>query len=121
MRSLTVEIPPKTRVEIESSFFSLAYLHSQDRPNARLGIHSPSRKETHIVENQDWSNLWVYGTEILLAGYLRREEFNRRARFLRGGVRVFQYDRTRTKSLAVNVSELRPIAELLERVKEGNI
>ena len=121
MRSLTVEIPPKRRVEIESGFFSLAYLHSQDRPYARLGIHSPTRKETHIVENSDWSNLWIYGTQILLAGYLTRDEFNRRARFLREGARVFQYDRTRTKSLAVNVSELRPIAELLERVKEGNI
>ena len=121
MSSLTVEIPPKRRVEIETGFFSLAYIHMQNRPNERLGIHSPARKETHVIEQADWSNLWIYDMDILLAGYLRREEFNRRARFLREGARVFPYDHTRIKHLAVDVSDLRPIAELLERVKEWNL
>jgi hypothetical protein len=59
----------------------------------------------------------VYGTDILLAGYLSREEFNRRASFLREGARVFQYDRTRTKNLAVNVCDLKSVSDLLDRVK----
>jgi hypothetical protein len=121
MSALTIEIPPQRRVEIESRFFSLAYIHSQDRPNARLGVHSTARKETYVIEKSGWNNLWIYDMKIILAGYLTREEFNRRASFLREGARVFPYDRTRTKSLAVNVSELRPIAELLERVKDWNI
>jgi hypothetical protein len=119
MRSLEIEIPPRTRIQIEEQFFSLAYVHLKTRPNARLGIHSPLRKQTYIIEASDWQNIWVHGTDIFLAGYLSREEFTRRASFLREGARVFQYDRTRTKNLAVNVCDLRPVSDLLERVQQS--
>ena len=121
MRSLEIEIPPKKRMEIENGFFSLAYIHVIEKPNARLGIHSPSRKETYVIEKSGWNNIWVYGMDVILTGYLRREEFNRRASFLREGARVFQYDKTRTKNLAVNVCDLKPLSELLERVKQSNL
>jgi hypothetical protein len=55
----------------------------------------------------------------LLAG-LTRAEFNRNARAILPGARVFQYEHTRTKNLAVNVSDLKPIAELFERVRAWN-
>lgn len=118
MRSLEVELPPRTRAEIDDKFFSVAYIRSKQMPKARIGIRNPMRKETYIIHESDWGNIWVYGIDILLAGYLKREEFNRRASFLREGVRVFQYDRTRTKNLAVNVCDLRPVLELLEHAKE---
>ena len=118
MRSLVVEIPAYKRMQIDNGFHSLAYIHSKTMPNARLGIHSPRLKETHIINATDWGNIWVYGMDILLAGFLTREEFNNRASFIHEGARVFQYDRTRTKNLAVDVSELRPVSELIERAKE---
>jgi hypothetical protein len=58
--------------------------------------------------------------DILLAGWLTREEFNRRAQPIREGARVFQYEHTRTKNLAVPVSDLKPLSQLFERVKEWN-
>ena len=115
MRSVEVQVPPRRRVQVEEGFFSLAYIHTKLPPQGRLGVHSPQLKETHIVEPSDWGNIWVYGLDILLAGYLSRAEFNRRASFIREGARVFQYNRTRTKNLAVSVYDLRPVAELLER------
>ncbi len=118
MRSLEVQIPPKTRVEIDDRFFSVAYIHTKNMPQARIGIYSPVRKETYIIGESDWGNIWVYGSDILLTGYLRRDEFNRRASFLREGARVFQYDRTRIKNLAVNVCDLKPVLELLEHARE---
>jgi hypothetical protein len=74
-------------------------------------------RQTHLIHPADWGNIWVYGMDILLAGYLTREEFNRRASFLREGVRVFQYGRTRTKNLAVSVCDLKPLSELLGHAK----
>ncbi|HUG34757.1 MAG TPA: hypothetical protein VMJ90_08305 [Anaerolineales bacterium] len=118
MRSLLVEAPPRTRVEIDNQFFSLAYLHARSMPEARVGIHSKARNETHLVGALEWGNIWVYGMDILLAGYLTREEFTRRAQPIREGARVFQYDRTRTKNLAVPVADLKPLSDLFERVKE---
>lgn len=118
IRSLIVEIPPHGRIQIDDRFFSLAYIHSKSIPNARIGIHSPLRRETYIINPPDWGNIWVYGIAILLAGFLTREEFNRRARFVHEGARVFQYERTPTKTLAVSVSDLKPLSELFERVRE---
>ncbi len=117
MRSLQVQVPPQKRIQIDDRFFSLAYVHVKLPPAARLGLHSPQLKETHIIEPSDWSNIWVYGLDLLLAGYLERGEFNRRASFIREGARVFQYNRTRTKNLAVSVHDLRPVSELLERAQ----
>ena len=117
-RSITVELPPNTRVQVNDGFFSVAYIQSKSLPDARIGIHSSALNESHLIGTMDWGNLWVYGMDILLAGWLTRAEFNQRAKPVREGSRVFQYDRTRTKNLAVTMHELKPISELLERVKE---
>jgi hypothetical protein len=111
------ELPPRQRVEIGGGFYALAYLHSPTKPGARLGIHSGSREETHIVEPAEWGNIWVYGMDIWLTGWITRREFRTRASLLREGSRVFQYDRTRTKNLAVPISDLHPLHDLFERVK----
>ncbi|HMD80663.1 MAG TPA: hypothetical protein VKE92_05100, partial [Anaerolineales bacterium] len=121
MRSCTVELPPRTRIQIEDEFFSVSYVHMKSTPDARIGIHSPARAETCVVGALDWGNIWVYGMDILLTGYLTREEFNRRASFIQAGARVFQYNQTRTKSLAVPISDLKPLSDLFERVREWNM
>jgi hypothetical protein len=118
MRSFLVEAPPRTRVEVENELYSVAYLHARAMPEARVGIHCKARDETHLAGALEWSNIWVYGMGILIAGWLTREEFSRRAHPIREGARVFQYDRTRTKNLAVPVADLKPLSELFERVKE---
>ena len=120
MRTSVMEIPPKTRVKLEQGFHSVAYIHIKSLSNARIGIHSPALQETHIINAPDWGNIWVYGLDILLAGYLTREEFNHRASSILPGARVFQYDRTRTKNLAVTVSDLKPLSDLFARVREWN-
>lgn len=120
MRSVTVEVPPRRRVELDDGFFSVAYIHAKTPPEGRVGIHSPARNETHLIGATDWGNIWLYGMDILLAGYLTREEFSRRANPIQAGARVFQYDRTRTKNLAVAVSDLKPLRDLFEHVKDWN-
>ena len=117
MRSCIVELPPRSRVEIQNGFFSLSYVHSKSSPQARIGIRSPAYKETYLIAAQDWGNIWIYGTDILLAGYITRDEFSRRASFIQPGSRVFQYNATQVKNLAVPVSDLKPLPELFEQVK----
>ncbi len=113
-----LELPPKTRLAVEVPFHTVAYIHARRLPEARLGIHSPRRGEALIVQPHEWGNIWVYGLGILLTGYLTREEFRRRAEVLPVGSRTFQYDQTRVKNLAVPISELRPLGNLFERVRE---
>lgn len=115
-RSLTVELPPRTRVEIQNGFFSVSYLHPKSRPDARIGIYSSTRRETYLIGTRDWDNLWIYGLDIALVGYITHEEFSRHASFLPPGSRVFQYQHTQVKNLALPMSELRPLSELFERL-----
>ena len=113
--SCTVELHPRARVEVQNDFFCLSYVRVHSTPKARIAIHSPGYRQTHTIGVLDWSNLWVYGTEVYLTGYITREEFSRRARFVPAGSHVFQYHHTQVKNLAVPVSELRPLSELFEK------
>ncbi len=113
----TVELPPRTRIQIDDDFYSLAYVHADAMPGARIGIHSLREHETYLIQPADWGNIWVYGMRIYLAGWITRDHFRQRAALLPVGSRVFQYDRTRTRNLALPISQLNPLAELLSQTR----
>ncbi len=112
-----VLLPPRRRVEAETPFFSIACLHLDRLPQGRVGLHSPTRGQTYLVAPYEWGNIWLYGLDIFLTGWMLRGEFRLRARSIPVGARVFQYSQTRVKNLAVDVRHLRPLPDLLERVK----
>ncbi len=116
--SLFVNLPPQKRVTLDDSFYSVTAIHAKRIPNARLGMHSPALKETRVIAPLEWGNIWLYGMGITLAGWITREEFRRRAASILPNSRVFQYDRTKTKNLAVPVSSLNPLGDLFARVRE---
>ncbi len=114
----SLDLPPKERVPVEQSFTSLAYIHATRHPEARIGLHSPQRGEAYIVPPHEWGNIWVYGMEILLTGWLTHEEYRRKAKVLNPGMHTLQYDRTHVKNLLVPMVGLNPIAPLLAQVKK---
>jgi hypothetical protein len=113
----TLILPPRTRVQATTDFYSLSSLHIQCPPDGRVAVHSPARSDTHVIQTHEWSNIWVYGMDIYLTGWITLGEFRRRAQLIREGSRVFQYDQTRTKNLAVPVADLHPLGALFEKVK----
>ncbi len=113
-----VHLPPKTRITVNDPFYSVTAVHIKNIPSARLGIHCPAQKETQIISPLEWGNIWVYGINITLAGFISRGEFRQRAKLLAPNSRTFQYDHTKTKNLAVPVSELNPLPDLFARVRE---
>jgi hypothetical protein len=113
----TLELPPRTRVKVEDTFFAVASIHVDNLPQARVGIHSPYMGETYLIDPFAWGNIWVYGMDIFLTGYLPYEEFGRKCSQIQPGSRVFQYNKTRTKNLAVPVADLKPLVRLFEQVK----
>jgi hypothetical protein len=114
-RSLTLQ--PHTRTVVDAPFHALSSVRADRLPGRRLGLHSPVRDETLLIAPHEWGNIWVYGMQILMAGYMQRGEFRRRARPIPPGSRVFQYDRTRARNLAVPVAQLKPLGELFESVR----
>ena len=113
-----INLPAHKRVIFENPFYSVTSIHIKNIPIARLGIHSAVYKVAHIISPPDrgkHSGVWMDHT---LAGYISRAEFRQRARLVAPNSRVFQYDRTKTKNLAVPISSLNPLQELLTRVRE---
>jgi hypothetical protein len=112
-----LELPPKRRILVDSEFYSLAYIHAGSQPEARIGIHSPQRGDPYLIPSHAWSNLWIYGMDILLTGWLTHEEFRRKARVLNAGARTFLLNQNRLKNLMVPIVELNPLGRLLEKVR----
>jgi len=49
-------------------------LHTSAIPTARVEIRSSAHRHLYTIMPLQWSNVWVYGQEIILAGYLPGEE-----------------------------------------------
>jgi hypothetical protein len=56
--------------------------------------------------------------DIIFAGYVTRGEFRQRAKHVPPETRVFQYNQTRVKNLAVPISALRPLQDLFDRARD---
>jgi hypothetical protein len=111
-------LDPLTRSFAVNNYHSLAYIHTDNIPGARVGIHSPVKNETYLVQPHEWGNIWIYGMDIWLTGYITHEEFRRKASAIFAGSRVFQYSKTQTKNMSVPVADLRSLNELFARVRE---
>jgi hypothetical protein len=114
----TLTLEPLTRSFALNNYYSLAYIHADSIPGARLGVHSPSKGEIYVIQPHEWGNIWIYGMDIWLTGYIVHEEFRRKASAIFAGSRVFQYSKTQTKNLSVPVADLRSLTELFERVRQ---
>ena len=114
-----LRLEPRTRAETQTEFFSLLYLHVPRWPGGVVGVHSPALHDTCLVGPLQWTNIWVYGMEIFLAGWLTKTEFRDRSRRLPAGSQVKQYPRTQTNNRAAFVKDLRPIEELAQLVRQS--
>ncbi|MHB8776877.1 MAG: hypothetical protein ACYC6R_03820 [Anaerolineales bacterium] len=112
LKRCTVSLLSKTKIMVNESFYSLASVHVRRMPDARVGLHCQAVKEAHIISPLEWGNIWVYGMEIFLAGFISRVEFSRRANPLLPNSKVFQYEHTRVKNLSLPVSNLKPVQDL---------
>jgi hypothetical protein len=115
--TIKMELPPKKRIIVEHQFYSLAYLHAACRPAGRIGLHSPAIGTPYIVTPDDWGNIWVYGMDFFMVGWLSHEDYRRKAKVLNAGMHTLQYEHTEVKNLLVPMVELNPIKPLFERVQ----
>ncbi len=112
-----LRLQPRQRTVVAGDFYSVLYLHAPALPRAAIGVHSPALKQTRLIAPGDWGNVWVYGLDIWLAGYLTKHEFRKKSKRLPAGSPVKQYDRTHAENWAVPVRALRPVSELLKAAR----
>jgi len=107
-----VSLSPRRIVQAEGDYHTLTYLHPQSLPDGPLGVHSPVLAETLLVHPRQWTNLWLYGLEIVFSGYVTAEELRRRARPLSTIGTPFPAQGGGKGNLALLVGRLHPLDEL---------
>jgi hypothetical protein len=110
-----VKLPALQRVHSQVGFYSLAYAHLSEIPAGRLGLYSPGLDKTMIIKPYEWGNIWVYGMNIILAGWITRGEFLRCASAYQPKSDVFEAAQRHVKYLALPVSKLKSLEGLFVR------
>jgi hypothetical protein len=110
-------LPPRTRVETEHEYHSLLYLRVTRLPEGPVGVRSPVLQDTLLAAPTDWHNIWVYGMDVFITGWMTKGDFRSHARRLPAGSAVKQYHRTQTNNYALHCQHLHPVRALAERVK----
>jgi hypothetical protein len=118
--SETLKLEPLTRVFASNHYYSLTYVHTDTALTARLGLHRARLNGIYLIQPHEWGNIWIYGMEIWLAGYMAHEDFRRKSSSIFAGSRVFQYSKTQTRNLSVPVVDLQSLENLFTRVKDWN-
>jgi hypothetical protein len=111
---------PHGQAETAENFYSLLYVRVPHLPADLLEVHSPALNATRRITPLDWSNIWVYGLEVFVAGWLPKAEFRVLSHALPAGAAVKQYRRTQVDNRAVPVSALRPAAELAQLIRNSD-
>ncbi|MCC6260507.1 MAG: hypothetical protein IT311_06555 [Anaerolineales bacterium] len=115
MRREILSLPPKAKVNVTNTFYSIAAVHVRQIPNARIGIYCEALEEAYVIAPEAWHNLWVYGLDLFFTGYSPYVEFAQKAKPLASHSRTYQYERTRVKNLALPIAELKPLNDLFEK------
>ena len=113
-----IQLPPNRQICSQANFYSLAYLHTTQIPDAQVGIYSPIMNQTHNITSHEWGNIWVYGMDITLAGFMTRGEFRRKARPEPTGRQVFKPPPSRSSYMVLPISELRSLNDLFKSAKD---
>jgi hypothetical protein len=98
-------------------FNTLGFLHTTRLPEGNLSAQSQVMKASHQIQPIHWSNIWVYGMQITLAGYLTCGELLNRDGDQLESNRSRKHLGTSSGSLSILVSELRPLRDLFKRAK----
>jgi hypothetical protein len=95
---------------------ALMALHALHRPPGPILICTASRPDPWRLHPGEWTNLWLYGIEILLLGWSSIREFRARATSASPSIPFPELTRPPRGSLHLLMRDLRPFASLVEHI-----
>jgi hypothetical protein len=109
---------PQEKTYPQSEFYSINLLHNTQIHGAKINIYSPTLNISYFSERKDWSNIWVYGMEIILVGFITLGEFKQLARPLTSGGQVIHSGKSSSRAVMLSAKKLRPLADLFRSAKD---
>jgi hypothetical protein len=108
-----VHLLPRQSVTVVADFTSLSYLTTRQALNTVISVYNPQLNRTLRITPNRWSNLWVDGIGVILAGYFEVGEFRRFARRLRPSDRTLESYNSKSPSLSLMLKDLLPLPQLV--------
>ncbi|MDD5467726.1 MAG: hypothetical protein PHS96_07950 [Anaerolineales bacterium] len=106
--SLRTQAPIVPRQE----YFALTYLHAARPPAQEIEISSSRFSRPLVVAPAQWGNIWIYGRQVILLGYLSRREI--RLSLLSSRPRLAPFSGNNTDTLSIPVHKLHPLLDLFQ-------
>jgi len=110
-------LDPGERIELRTDFHALIYAHISTVPDGPLRFHNEKLKDAHIIEPLHWGNMWVYGLEIILTGYITRGDYHQMATLHSPQSSLLPYSYDDAQVFALPISKLHPLSMLFSRTK----
>jgi hypothetical protein len=111
-----ISLKPHTQLDLKQNFYTLSYIHTHNLPDDTISVHSSFLKENYLVEPYSWKNLWIYGMDMIIAGYVTRVEYQKNA------LRLSKHSRNISSIssediFTLPIQSLHSIKDLFERAK----
>ncbi|OGO25303.1 MAG: hypothetical protein A2Y54_06645 [Chloroflexi bacterium RBG_16_51_16] len=113
--SSRVSLAPGEQAVIQARYYSVSSVHIEQPPTDLIGIKSPERKKVYLIQPDQWKDVWLAGSRVILIGTIGFEEFTRRSTLIRPGVKIFPYGSIDEKSMGFPIRELKPVAALFNQ------
>ncbi len=113
----TLTLPPGMGTRLEEPLHALDYLRVPYPVAGQLKVHNTTLNEVWNIEAAQWQNIWVYGLELTLAGWMLRSEFRRTSRRAHPGSAILEWQELTTEGFFVPVEKLHPLTDLFVRVR----
>jgi hypothetical protein len=110
-------VPARQSTRIGSDLYNILFIATGRIPTMKLRIDIPSRNANWLITPSAWSNLWLYETFLVLAGWLTREDIDHASKSHSLDVELRKHSRKARGSSRIRIHELRPIEELLQRIR----
>jgi hypothetical protein len=109
-----MHLSPLREVASQAEFYSLNLLSITQERDARITVNSPQIKKNYHIDGNDWVNIWVYGMEIILAGFITFGEIKHSARSLKSSAQTSRLANTTSTEVALPLISLHPLVDLFQ-------
>jgi hypothetical protein len=110
---------PNALLKLPTDLASLTHIYSSRPPIGTISIQSPVLQKTRLVGTHTWLNIWIYGQEVILAGWCTKGYFRSHSRFLPKRSRTRMGWRLSEDHRSLPLSQLHPMRELAARIRQG--
>ena len=108
---------PNSQLHLKKDFYTLSYIHTPNLPDGAIQVYSSFLKENYLVSRHAWNNLWIYGMDIIIGGYVTRVEYQKNTRRISKNSRNIESSGASKEIFTLPVQNLHSIKYLLERAK----